>query len=84
MANECIVGSALVISLLITIMFFIKAKVPIVETKIFKKMLIINILESLSTTLIVVVALTINSTFILKLLNRIEVILWNMSLLVCW
>lgn len=75
MANGCIVGCALVISLLITIMFFIKAKVPIVETKIFKKMLIINILESLSTTLIVVVALTINSTFILKLLNRIDVIL---------
>ena len=38
-------------------------------------MFFVNILESLSTTFIVIVALTINSTFILKALNRIDVIL---------
>lgn len=75
MSNGYIVGCALVISLLITIMFCIKSKVANMETKIFKKMLFVNILESLSTTFIVIVALTINSTFILKALNRIDVIL---------
>lgn len=75
MSNGYIVGCALVISILITIMFSIKSKVTNVETKIFKKMLFVNILESLMTNLIFIVAITIDSTFILKILNRIEVIL---------
>ncbi len=75
MSNGYIVGCALVISILITIMFSIKSKVTNVETKIFKKMLFVNILESLITNLIFVVAITFDSTFILKILNRIDVIL---------
>ena len=75
MSNGYIVGCALAISILITIMFFIKSKVANVETRIFKKMLFVNILESLTTTLIFIVAITIDSTFILKILNRIDVIL---------
>ena len=75
MSNGYIVGCAFVISILITIMFSIKSKVTNVETKIFKKMLFVNILESLMTNLIFIVAITIDSTFILKILNRIDVIL---------
>ena len=75
MSNGYIVGCALVISILITIMFSIKSKVTNIETKIFKKMLFVNILESLMTNLIFIVAITIDSTFILKILNRIDVIL---------
>lgn len=75
MSNGYIVGCSLVISILITIMFSIKSKVTNIETKIFKKMLFVNILESLMTNLIFIVAITIDSTFILKILNRIDVIL---------
>ena len=75
MSNGYIVGCAFVIALLITIMFFIKSNVSNIETAIFKKIILFNILESLFTSLIVIIALTINSTFILKLLNRIDVIL---------
>ena len=79
MSNGYLTGCALVIAVLITIMFFIKKGVENIETKIFKKMLFCNIFESLSTTLIVVVALTINSNFVFKLLNKIDVmwiIIW--------
>ncbi len=75
MSNGYIVGCALVISILITIMFSIKSRVTNIEAKIFKKMLFVNILESLMTNLIFIVAITIDSTFILKILNRIDVIL---------
>ena len=75
MNNGYLTGCALVIALLISIMFVLKKGVSNVETKIFKKMLLCNILEAISTTLIVVIALTINSTIILKILNRIDVIL---------
>ena len=75
MSNGYIVGCAFVISILITIMFSIKSKVSNTETKLFKKMLFVNVLESLMTTLIFIVAITIDSTFILKILNRIDVIL---------
>ncbi len=73
--NGYLTSVALTIGLLITFMFFLKNKVSNIETKIFKKMLIINILEALTTTLIVIIATTINSTFVLKILNRIDVIL---------
>ena len=75
MANGYLTSCALVIAILITIMFIIKSKVKNKETKIFKRMLFINILEALTTTLIVIVAVSINNTMILKLLNRIDVIL---------
>ena len=75
MSNGYLTSCALVISILITSMLFLKKSVNNIETKIFKKMLFVNILESLSTTLIVVVALTSNSLILFKLLNRIDVIL---------
>ena len=79
MSNGYLTSCALVIAVLITMMFFIKKGVKNIETKIFKRMLFCNIFESLSTTLIVVVALTIDSNFVFKLLNRIDVmwiIIW--------
>lgn len=75
MNNGYLTGCALVVVLLISIMFALKRGIPNIETKIFKKMLLCNVLESICTTLIVVVALTINSTIILKILNRIDVVL---------
>jgi len=75
MSNGYLTSCALVISTLITSMILLKKSVNNIETKIFKKMLFLNILESLSTTLIVVVALTNNSIILFKLLNRIDVIL---------
>lgn len=75
MVNGFTTGIALVISFLILILFCSKKNVDNVETKIFKKMLFCNLCESLSTTSIVVVALSTNNTFILKILNRIDVML---------
>lgn len=75
MSNGYLTGCALTIAILMTTMFFLKKCVNNNETKIFKKMLLLNILESLTTTLIVVIALTINNTLILKLLNRLDVVL---------
>ena len=75
MSNGYLTSCALVISILITSMLLLKKSVNNIETKIFKKMLFVNILESLSTTLIVVVALTSNSLVLFKLLNRIDIIL---------
>ena len=75
MSNIFLTGCALTIVILITIMLTIKKSVNNEETKIFKKMLICNILESLVTTTIVIVALIWDQTFILELLNRIDVIL---------
>ena len=78
MSNGYLTGCALVIAILITIMFFIKKSINNIETKIFKKMLVCNIFEALTTTLIVIVALTINSNMVFKLLNRIDII-WIIS-----
>lgn len=75
MGNGYLTGCALAIVILITIMLIIKKSINNVETKIFKRMLLCNILESLTTTTIVIVALIWNQTFVLELLNRIDVIL---------
>ena len=75
MSNGYLTGCALVIAVLINTMIRLKKGISNLETKIFKRMLLCNILESITTTLIVVVSATINSTAILKLLNRIDVIL---------
>ena len=78
MSNGYLTSCALIISLMITIILFTKKTINSVETRTFKKILIFNVLESLSTTLIVVVALTSNSIPIFKILNRIDVniIIW--------
>lgn len=75
MGNGYLTGCALTVVILITIMLIIKKSINNVETKIFKRMLLCNILESLTTTTIVIVALIWNQTFVLELLNRIDVIL---------
>jgi len=78
MSNGYLTSCALIISLMITIILFTKKTINSVETRTFKKILIFNVLEALSTTLIVVVALTSNSIPIFKILNRIDVniIMW--------
>ena len=75
MSNGYLTVCALIIALLLNFVFYLKESVNNNETKIFKKMLMVNVLESLVTTSIVIVALTINSNFIFKLLNRLDVIL---------
>lgn len=78
MSNGYLTSCALIISMIITIILFSKKTINNAETRIFKKMLILNVLESLATTLIVVVALTSNSISAFKLLNRIDIniIIW--------
>lgn len=78
MSNGYLTSCALIISLMITIILFTKKTINSVETRTFKKILIFNVLEALSTTLIIVVALTSNSIPIFKILNRIDVniIMW--------
>ena len=46
--NGYLTSVALIIGLLITFMFYLKNQVANIETKIFKKMLIFNILEALT------------------------------------
>ena len=75
MANGYLTSCAFIISIILSIIFFVKKGIPNKETKIFEKMLVVNILESLATTSIVIVALTNNSIFLFKILNRIDVIL---------
>lgn len=78
MSNGYLTSCALIISIMITIILFSKKTINNVETRIFKRMLILNVLEALTTTLIVVVALTSNSISTFKLLNRIDIniIIW--------
>lgn len=75
MGNGYLTGCALGIAVLLCIIFYAKGSVDNIETKIFKYMLLLNILESIVTTSIVAVALTINSTLLLTILNRIDVII---------
>lgn len=75
MSNGYLTGCALVIALFVTMMFYMKKSVKNIETNIFKKMLFINIFESITTCLIVIICGTINSNLMLELLNRIDVIL---------
>ena len=75
MSNGYLTSVALIIAIIITLIFNLKKGVNNVETRIFKKMLIVNILEALTTTTIVLVALTTNSEFAFTVLNRIDTIL---------
>ena len=74
MSNGYLTTCALFIAIILLVIFISKKNINNVETRIFKKMLIIDIFEAFSTTMIVIISLTINSEFILKLLNRIDVI----------
>lgn len=51
MSNGYLTSCALIISLMITIILFTKKTINSVETRTFKKILIFNVLEALSTTL---------------------------------
>ena len=74
MSNGYLTGCALIISAIITIIFLVRKNIGNFETKIFKKMLLCNVIESLITTMIVIIALTINSNKIFVILNRLDVI----------
>lgn len=74
MGNGFLTLCALTIVVLISVVFFSKKRIKNTETSIFKYMLILNIIESTLTNLIVIMALTINNTQILILLNRLDVI----------
>ena len=79
MSNGYLTSCALIISILITSVFTIKKKVKNIETEVFMKMLICNIFESFTTTLIVIIAITSKSEAVLKILNRVDIfliILW--------
>lgn len=75
MANVYLTICAFIISSIITYMFIRKKGIENFETKIFKYMLLINIVESLTTTSIVVNAITWNNFLLFKLLNKLDVIL---------
>lgn len=75
MANGYLTICAVIISSIITYMFIRKKGIENFETKIFKYMLIINIVESLTTTSIVINAITWNNLLLFKLLNKLDVIL---------
>ncbi len=75
MGNGYLTSCALVISIIMFIVFTLKDKISNIETKIFGSMLLINILESICTTLIVIIAITINSNIILIILNKLDIIL---------
>lgn len=75
MANGYLTICAVIISSIITYMFIRKKGIENFETKIFKYMLLINIVESLTTTSIVVNAITWNNLLLFKLLNKLDVIL---------
>lgn len=78
MSNGYLTGCALIISAIISIILITKNTINNIETKIFKKMLLFNVFESLTTTSIVIVALTSNSIPVFKILNRIDtnLIIW--------
>lgn len=75
MSNGYLTICAFIISSIITYMFVRKKGIENFETKIFKFMLLINIVESLTTTSIVVNAITWNNLILFKLLNKLDVIL---------
>lgn len=78
MSNGYLTSCAMIISVIIAIVLFSKKSINNIETKMYKKMIILNVFESLTTSLIVLVALTSNSILAFKLLNRIDVniIIW--------
>lgn len=75
MENGYLTGCGLIISVIVSFIFFTKSRLENKETTIFKYMLLVNIFEALTTTAIVIVALTINANWVFVLLNRIDVIL---------
>lgn len=75
MSNLFFPIAGLLITIFIFIMFTIKNKVNNIETKIFKYLISINLYESLTLTLIIFLAYTIDSYQILYLLNKIDIAL---------
>lgn len=75
MSNGYLTGCALVFSFVTAMMILSKKSVKNIETKIFKWMLILNIFESLTTTLIVVFAAFNAPIYLFRILNRIDIML---------
>ena len=74
MSNIYLTSCGLVMSIIISIIFFSKERANNIETKTFGYMLILNIFECAITTTIVLVALFSKSIKLLSLLNRIDFI----------
>lgn len=77
--------ASLLISLLLIIIFFNKQRQKNYDTKVYSKMIIISIIETITAIVIIFIAKQIGTLDILYLLNRIDFILitiWCSSLLV--
>ena len=74
MYNGYLTTCALAISILILAVFILKKGMKNIETHIYKRMLICNILEAITTTLIVIFTYFNNSSYILPILNRLDII----------
>ena len=75
MGNGYLTGVAFALAVLTNLVFFLKGKIDNFETSVYKKMLILNLLESFFTSMIVLIAITINNTLILKILNKVDIII---------
>ncbi len=63
---------SLFISILLSIIYFSAKRINSSETKIYKTLVIMNLLESFIACTIVIIALTINSYFLLSILDKID------------
>ena len=75
MSNGLLTGTALMLSILLNIVYNIKKKIDNIETTLFKYIIFLNLLESLTTCSIVIVALIMNNTLLLQILNKIDIVL---------
>ncbi len=75
MSNGLLTGTALMLSILLNIVYNIKKKIDNIETTLFKYIIFLNLLESLTTCSIVIVALIFNDTLLLQILNKIDIVL---------
>ena len=66
---------ALFISMLVVITYFGTKRMNSEETKIYGKLIIVNVLESFIACTIVIIALTINSYYLLEILDKIDYLL---------
>ena len=75
MSNGYLTFCALSISIIINLVFHLRKKLENVETNIFRNMLITNLLESIATCSIVIVAILLKNDFLLIILNKVDIII---------
>ncbi len=75
MTNGYLTICTSIISIILVIIFFAKKKNDYKETQIFTKMLVVNVLESIVTTAIIIASLVSNSTNLFRILNVMDIIL---------